>query len=106
MRMSDDAHRVIALGISGRLSRREVVVRLGALGLSASAIGGALAGLGMGTARAAAPPTLAASATADWANSGSGSATSLGATWDGRALSPVAAIKRPTSSSVSTMVPM
>ena len=55
MRMSDDVHRVITLGMSGRLSRRELVARLWALGLSASAIAGTLAGTGMRTARAATP---------------------------------------------------
>ena len=55
MWMSDDVHRVVALGMSGRLSRREVVARLWALGLSASATAGVLAGTGLRTARAASP---------------------------------------------------
>ena len=61
MWMSDDVHRVVALGMSGRLSRREVVARLWALGLSASATAGVLAGTGLRTARAASPTRRGAS---------------------------------------------
>jgi len=49
----DDVHQIMTLGMTGRLSRREVIARLAMLGLSASAIGAALAGAGLQPARAA-----------------------------------------------------
>jgi peptide/nickel transport system substrate-binding protein len=50
----DDVHQIVTLGATGRLSRREVIVRLAMLGLSTSAIASALAGAGLQPARAAA----------------------------------------------------
>ena len=52
--MRDEAHEVLTLGMTGRLSRREVIARLAVLGLSSSAIAAALAGPGLQPARAAA----------------------------------------------------
>ena len=49
----DGVHQVLTLGATGRLSRREVIARLAMLGLSSSAIAGALAGAGLQSARAA-----------------------------------------------------
>ncbi len=50
---NDDVHQIVTLGMTGRLSRREVIVRLAMLGLSTSAITSALAGAGLRSARAA-----------------------------------------------------
>ena len=50
----DDVHQIVTLGMTGRLSRREVIARLAMLGLSTSAIASALAGAGLQPARAAA----------------------------------------------------
>jgi peptide/nickel transport system substrate-binding protein len=50
---NDDVHQIFTLGMTGRLSRREVITRLAMLGLSASAIASALAGAGLQSARAA-----------------------------------------------------
>ena len=52
---SDEVRRVMAEGMRGRLSRREVIARLAMLGLSSSAIASALAGAGLRPARAASP---------------------------------------------------
>ncbi len=49
----DDVHQIVTLGMTGRLSRREVITRLAMLGLSSSAIASALAGGGLRSARAA-----------------------------------------------------
>ena len=51
----DQVHEIVTLGMTGRLSRREVIARLALLGLSSSAIASALAGAGLQPARAAAP---------------------------------------------------
>ena len=50
----DDLHQIVTLGVTGRLSRREVIARLAMLGLSTSAIVSALAGAGLQPTRAAA----------------------------------------------------
>jgi peptide/nickel transport system substrate-binding protein len=50
---NDDVHQVVTLGMTGRLSRREVIARLAMLGLGSSAIASALAGAGLQPARAA-----------------------------------------------------
>ena len=50
----DEAHKIVKLGVIGRLSRREVIARLAMLGLGSSAIASALAGGGLQPARAAA----------------------------------------------------
>ncbi len=42
----DDVQQIVTLGVTGRLSRREVITRLAMLGLSTSAIASALAGAG------------------------------------------------------------
>jgi peptide/nickel transport system substrate-binding protein len=51
----EEMHEIISQGITGRLSRREVITRLTMLGLSTSAIASALAASGLRPARAAAP---------------------------------------------------
>jgi peptide/nickel transport system substrate-binding protein len=51
----DEVHQIVTLGMTGRLSRREVIARLLMLGLSSSAIASALAGAGLQPARAAGP---------------------------------------------------
>jgi peptide/nickel transport system substrate-binding protein len=50
---NDDVHQIVTLGMTGRLSRREVIARLAMLGLSTSAILSVLAGAGLQPARAA-----------------------------------------------------
>jgi peptide/nickel transport system substrate-binding protein len=52
---NDDVHQIVTLGMTGRLSRREMITRLAMLGLSSSAIVAALAGAGLRPARAAGP---------------------------------------------------
>jgi peptide/nickel transport system substrate-binding protein len=52
---------VMALGTSGRLSRREVIARLAMLGLTSSAMASTLAAAGLRPARAAAPAKRGAS---------------------------------------------
>ena len=49
----DDVHQVVTLGMTGRLSRREVIARLAMLGLSSTALASALAGAGLQPTRAA-----------------------------------------------------
>ncbi|HLW60957.1 MAG TPA: peptide ABC transporter substrate-binding protein [bacterium] len=49
----DEIHHVMTLGATGRLSRREVIVRLAMLGLGSSAIASTLAAAGLQPARAA-----------------------------------------------------
>jgi peptide/nickel transport system substrate-binding protein len=49
----DMVHEIVAVGRSGRLSRREVIARLAMLGLGSSAIASALAAAGLQPARAA-----------------------------------------------------
>src|SRR5206468_5894396 len=61
MPMDGDVRRVIAQGTAGRLSRREVITRLAALGLSSSAAAAVLAGAGVRAARAATPSRRGAS---------------------------------------------
>jgi len=51
--MRDEAREIVVMGMSGRLSRREVIARLAMLGLSSSAIASALAGTRLQPARAA-----------------------------------------------------
>jgi peptide/nickel transport system substrate-binding protein len=51
--MTDEAREIVKLGMTGRLSRREVIAQLAMLGLGASAIASALAGAGLQPARAA-----------------------------------------------------
>ncbi len=57
----DEARRIVAWGVSGRLSRREVITRLTMLGLTSSAIASTLAAAGLQPARAAAPARRGAS---------------------------------------------
>jgi peptide/nickel transport system substrate-binding protein len=52
--MMDEARELVKLGMTGRLSRREVIARLAMLGLSSSAIASALDGTGLRSAQAAA----------------------------------------------------
>jgi peptide/nickel transport system substrate-binding protein len=51
----DDGREIIAMGLTGRLSRREAIARLTALGLSSSAVAAALAAAGLRPAHGAAP---------------------------------------------------
>ncbi len=57
----DEARRIVAWGVSGRLSRREVIARLTMLGLTSSAIASTLAAAGLRPARAASPAKRGAS---------------------------------------------
>jgi peptide/nickel transport system substrate-binding protein len=56
-----EVHKIVSLGLAGRLSRREVIGRLAMLSLSSSAIASALAEVGLRPARAAAPVKRGAS---------------------------------------------
>ena len=59
--MRQEAHEIVAQGMSGRLSRREVIARLALLGLGSSAIASLLAAAGLQSVRAAAPAKRGAS---------------------------------------------